>query len=130
MDYINEQRKEHRGCGKNEVSRNVLKLKPDALGGLSATATPDEVLNFQDMFNTWYHRFRKRRGFSVRRRTSVDLSWTLRTSSGVAVAERPPRASGFNSKTFLIVQIHYFWNRFIREEIDIGMYLLLTGEWL
>ena len=103
MDYINKQRKEHRGCGKNEVTRKVLKLKPDALGGLSATATPDEVLNIQDRFNSWYQRFRKRRGFSIRRRTSVDLSWKFRILSGVAVAERPPRASGFNSKTFLIV---------------------------
>ena len=48
MDYINEKRKEHRGCGENEVMKKVLKLKPDALSGLSATATPDEVLNFQD----------------------------------------------------------------------------------
>ena len=68
VDDINEQRKEHRGCGKNEVMKKVLELKPDALGGLSATATPDKVLNFH----------------------------------GVAVAEKTPRASGFNSSTFFI----------------------------
>ena len=84
MDYINEQRsKEHRGCGKNEVMKKVLELKSDALCGISATATPDEVLNFQDRFNnSWCQRFRKRRGFSIRQRTSVDLSWKFRTSSG------------------------------------------------
>ena len=82
--------------------KKVLELKPDALGGLSATATPDEVLNFLDKFNSWYQRFRKRCGFSIRRRTSVDLSRKFRTSSGVAVAERPPRAPGFNSSTFFM----------------------------
>ena len=82
--------------------KKVLKLKPDTLGGLAATATPDEVLIFQDRFNSWYQRFRKWRGFSIHRRTSVDLSWKFRTLSGAAVAERPPRASGFNSSTFFM----------------------------
>ena len=102
MDYINEQRKEHRGCGKNEVMKKVLELKPDALGRPSVTATPDEVQNFQDRFTSWYQRFRKRCGFSIHRRTSVDLSTKFRASSGAAVAERPPRASGFNSSTFFM----------------------------
>ena len=72
VDYVNKQRKEHRGCGKNEVTKKVLELKPDALGGLLVTATQDEVLNFQNGFNSLYQRFRKRRGFSIRRRTSVE----------------------------------------------------------
>ena len=101
MDYINEQRKEHRGCGKNEVMKKVLELKPK-IGRLSVTATPDEVQNFQDRFASWYQRFRKRRGFSIHRRTSVDLSRKFRASSGAAVSERPPRASGFNSSTFFM----------------------------
>ena len=71
VGYISEQREKHRGCGKTEVMKKVLELKPDALGDLSATTTPDEVLNFQDRFNSWYQRFRKWRGFSIRRRTSV-----------------------------------------------------------
>ena len=48
MDYISDQRKEHRGYEKHEARKKVLELKPDALGGLSATAAPDEALNFQD----------------------------------------------------------------------------------
>lgn len=35
-DYINEQRKGHGGCGRNEVLNKLLKLKPDALGGLAS----------------------------------------------------------------------------------------------
>ncbi|CAN0001693.1 unnamed protein product, partial [Pylaiella littoralis] len=70
-DYINEQRKEHRGCGNAEVMNKLLELKPDALGGLPATATPQEAEEFRAKFNNWYRRFRKRRGFSIRRRTSV-----------------------------------------------------------
>ena len=31
-DYINEQRKEHRGCGSAEVMNKLLEIKPDALG--------------------------------------------------------------------------------------------------
>ena len=32
-DYINEQRKQHRGCGSKEVMNKLLELKSDALGG-------------------------------------------------------------------------------------------------
>jgi len=70
-DYINEQRKHHRGCGSAEVMNKLLEVKPDALGGLPATATPKEAEQFRAKFNNWYQRFRKRRGFSIRRRTSV-----------------------------------------------------------
>ena len=31
-DHINEQRKEHRGCGSAEVMNKLLEIKPDALG--------------------------------------------------------------------------------------------------
>ena len=71
-DYINEQRKQHRGCGSKEIMNKLLKLKPDALGGLPATVRPEEALAFSDVFKCWYQRFPKRRGFSIRRRTSVD----------------------------------------------------------
>ena len=71
VDYINEQRKQHRGCGHQEVMNKLLELKPDALGGLPANAKPEEALAFKVKFNSWYQRFRKRRGFSIRRRTSV-----------------------------------------------------------
>ena len=66
-DYINK----HRGCGSNEVMNKLLELKPDTLGGLPATARPEEALASSDQFKCWYQRFRKRRGFSIRRRTSV-----------------------------------------------------------
>ena len=70
-DYINEQRKEHRGCGSTEVMNKLLEIKPDALGGLPANATPKEAEEFRARFNNWYQRFRRRRQFSIRRRTSV-----------------------------------------------------------
>ena len=47
-DYINEQRKEHRGCGSAEVMNKLLEIKPDALGGLPAIATPKEAEEFRD----------------------------------------------------------------------------------
>ena len=31
-DYINEQRKQHRGCGSKEVTNKLLELKPDTFG--------------------------------------------------------------------------------------------------
>ncbi|CAB1115320.1 unnamed protein product [Ectocarpus sp. CCAP 1310/34] len=71
VDYINEQRKQHRGCGNREVMNKLLELKPDALGGMPANAKPEEALAFKVKFNSWYQRFRKRNGFSIRRRTSV-----------------------------------------------------------
>ncbi|CAB1097747.1 unnamed protein product [Ectocarpus sp. CCAP 1310/34] len=71
VDYINEQRKQHRGCGNREVMNKVLELKPDALGGMPANAKPEEALAFKVKFNSWYQRFRKRHGSSIRRRTSV-----------------------------------------------------------
>ena len=43
-DYINDQRKQHRGCGSKEVVNKLLELKPDALSGLPATARPQEAL--------------------------------------------------------------------------------------
>ena len=49
-DYINEQRKQHRGCGSKDVRNKLLELKPDALGGLSATARLEEALAFSDKF--------------------------------------------------------------------------------
>ena len=69
--YINGQRKQHRGCGSAEVMNKLLALKPDALGGLPAHPTLKEAEEFRAKFNNWYQRFRKRRGFSIRRRTSV-----------------------------------------------------------
>ena len=68
--YIDEQRKQYRGCGSKEVMNKLLELKPDALGGLPATVWR-ETLAFSDKFKCWYQRFRKRRGVSIRRRTSV-----------------------------------------------------------
>ena len=49
----------------------LLEIKPDALGGLPAIATPKEAEEFRDRFNNWYQRFHMRRQFSIRRRTSV-----------------------------------------------------------
>eukprot|EP00903_Cladosiphon_okamuranus_P014547 g13494.t1 len=71
VDYINEHRKQHRGCGNQEVMRKLLELKPDALGGMPTNAKPEEALAFKVKFNSWYQWFRKRNGFSIRRRTSV-----------------------------------------------------------
>ena len=71
MDYVNDQRKQHCGCGSEEVMNKLLELKPDALGGLPAGAKPDEALAFRAKFKNWYKRFRKRHRFSIRRRTSV-----------------------------------------------------------
>eukprot|EP00903_Cladosiphon_okamuranus_P019191 g17651.t1 len=65
------QSKQHRGCGNQEVMRKLLELKPDALGGMPTNAKPEEALAFKVSFNSWYQRFRKRNGFSIRRRTSV-----------------------------------------------------------
>ncbi|CAB1103827.1 unnamed protein product [Ectocarpus sp. CCAP 1310/34] len=70
-DYINEKRKQHRGCGNAEVMNKLLEIKADALGGLGPTATTEEALQFRNKFNGWYKRFRARRGHSIRRRTSV-----------------------------------------------------------
>ena len=56
-DYINERRKEHRGCGSAEVMNKLLEIKPDALGGLPANATPKEAKGFRARFNNWYQRF-------------------------------------------------------------------------
>ena len=64
-DYINEQRKQHHGCGRREVMKKLLELKPDALGGVSATATRQEAEEFKSRFNNWYQRFRRRRGFRI-----------------------------------------------------------------
>ena len=64
-DYINEQRKQHLGCGNAEIMNKLLEIKPDALGGLPATATPKEAEEFRAKFNNWYQRFRKRRRFTV-----------------------------------------------------------------
>ncbi|CAB1121235.1 unnamed protein product [Ectocarpus sp. CCAP 1310/34] len=49
----------------------LLQLKPDTLGGMPANAKPEEALAFKVKFNSWYQWFRKRNGFSIRRRTSV-----------------------------------------------------------
>lgn len=51
-DYINEKRQKHRDCGRNEVQNKLLELKPDALGGLSVNATPDETTNFNQKFRS------------------------------------------------------------------------------
>ena len=50
-DYINEQRKEHRGCGSAEVINKLMEIKPDALAGLPANATPKEEEEFNATFN-------------------------------------------------------------------------------
>ena len=55
--YINEQREQHRGCGSKETMNKLLKLKPDALGGLQATTRPEEALAFSDKLKWWYERF-------------------------------------------------------------------------
>ena len=87
-DYINEQRKEHRGCGSAEVMNNLLDITPDALGALHANATTKEAEGFRARFNNWYQCFRRRRHFCIRRRTSVGqtlptghegMSWATRT---------------------------------------------------
>ena len=57
--------------GSKEVMNKPLELKPDTLGGLPAPAKPEEALASSDKVKCWYQRFRKRRGFSIRRRTSV-----------------------------------------------------------
>ena len=49
----------------------LLKIKPDALEGLPTNATPKEAKEFRTSFNNWYQRFRRRRQFSIRQRTSV-----------------------------------------------------------
>ncbi|CAB1113618.1 unnamed protein product [Ectocarpus sp. CCAP 1310/34] len=49
----------------------LLELKPDAVGGMPANAKPEEALAFKVKLNSWYQRFRKRNGLSIRRRTSV-----------------------------------------------------------
>ena len=96
-DYINEQRKQHRGCVSKDVINKLLGLKPDALDGLPATARPEEALACSDKFKCWYQRFRKRRGFSIRRRTSVGhklstghegLAWATLTKLHKALVER------------------------------------------
>ena len=46
-DYINEQRKEHRGCGSAEVMNNLLEITPDALGALHANATTKDAEEFR-----------------------------------------------------------------------------------
>ena len=45
---------------------------PSVVSQPLCTATLDQVLNFQDRFNSWYQRFRKRRGFSICPRASVE----------------------------------------------------------
>ena len=96
-DCINEQRKEHRGCGSAEIMNKLLELKPDALGGLPANATPKEAEEFRARFNNWYQRFRRRRQFSIRRRTSVGqrlptghggMAWATLTKLRKALVER------------------------------------------
>ncbi|CAM9804658.1 unnamed protein product, partial [Pylaiella littoralis] len=69
-DCINDQRKQHCGCGNAEVMNKLLEMKPDALGGLPANSTAEEGLAYKVKFN-WYQRFRKRQRLSIRRRTSV-----------------------------------------------------------
>ena len=92
----------------------LLELKPDALGGLPANAKPEETLAFKVKFNSWYQHFRKRRGFSIRRRTSVGqklpkghegMAWAtlmklrkaLVERAGEIYARRNPPASGESS---------------------------------
>ena len=82
----------------------LLELKPDALGGLPATARPEKALAFSDKFKCSYQRFRKRRGFSIRRRTRVGqqllighegVAWALvRSTLGAThlyLARAPPK---------------------------------------
>ena len=97
VDYINEQRKEHRGCGSAEVMNKLLEIKPDALGGLPANPTPKEGQEFRARFNNWYQGFRRRREFSIRRRTSVGqtlptghegMAWATLTKLRKALVDR------------------------------------------
>ena len=89
----------------------LRELKPDALGGLSDDAKPEEALAYKVKFNSWYQRFRRRQGFSIRRRTSVGqklpkgyegMAWAtlvklreaLVERAGEIYAERNPPAPG------------------------------------
>ena len=111
MDFINEQRKVHRGCGSRGVMNKLLELNLDILGALSATATPEAADGYRTKFNNWYRRFRARHGLSIRRRTSVDqklpnghegMAWTtvmklcdaLLNRAGEIHARRNPCAPG------------------------------------
>ena len=62
---MNEQRKEHCGCGSAEVMNQLMEIKPDALGGLLANATPKEAEQFGARFDNWYQRFRRRPQLSL-----------------------------------------------------------------
>ena len=75
----------------------LLEIKPDALGGLPANATPTEAEEFRARFNNWYQRFRRRWQFSIRWRTSVGqkiptglkgMAWATLTKLRKALVER------------------------------------------
>ena len=76
----------------------LLELKPDALGSLPDTNTPDDAEEFRKKFNPWYQRFRRRRGFSIRRRTGMGqklpaghhegMAWATLTKLWEALVER------------------------------------------
>ncbi|CAB1098050.1 unnamed protein product [Ectocarpus sp. CCAP 1310/34] len=56
---------------KHGSHEQLLELKPDALGGLTTAASAEETLAFKTKFKNWHHRFRERRGVSIRRHTNV-----------------------------------------------------------
>ena len=75
----------------------LLKIKPDALGGLPANATPKEAEEFRARFNNRYQRFCRRRMFNSRRRTSVGqtlptghegMAWATLTKLRKVLVER------------------------------------------
>ena len=74
-EYINIQRKQHLGVGRHEVLNKLMKLKSDALGGLSKGDNPEEVENFDHRVNKCYSGFRKWHNFLIRYRTSVGESF-------------------------------------------------------
>ena len=101
-DYMNEQRKEHRGYGSAEVMNQLMEIKPDALGGLLANATPKEAEQFRARFDNWYQRFRRRPQLSICRHTSVGqklptghegMAWATLTKLRKALVERATRSS-------------------------------------
>ena len=71
----------------------LLEIKPDALGGLPANATPKEAEEFRARFNNWYQRFRRRRQFSIRRRISVGQKLHRTRGYGVGDADEASEGS-------------------------------------
>ena len=72
VDYINDCRKQSLAVTRATVVRKLIALKPDALGGIPASASgPRAMKKFHQKFEHWYQRFRRRNRLSIRRKTSV-----------------------------------------------------------